>query len=126
MAKAIKDYTGAYGAGDRDRLVGAFAEGGHVAFGAGKPIEGEEALRKAHERIGTFNFRVERVHECGPSSQAVEGKMIALRKGEELVEHAVPFAAFADLVDGGNKFTSFRLYYDVGKVYAAIKIADAE
>ena len=106
--------------------MGAFAEGGHVAFSAGKIIEGEEALRKAHERIGTFNFRVERVHDCGPNSQAVEGKMIALRRGEELVEHAVPFAAFADLVEDGAKFMSFRLYYDVGKVYAAIKIADAD
>ena len=123
MTDAIHRYCEAYGAGDREGVVSAFALDGSVSFNRSAPIVGTSALREFHEQVGNFNFRIERSYDIDATTQAVEGWMTVKKEGQELQDKAVAFAAIVELTGDKQQMQDLRLYYDVGSIMGALEAA---
>jgi hypothetical protein len=122
LARPLQTYFDAYRAGDRDRLASAFTDDAVVIFNRGQRVEGLDAIRKAHEQIGVFCYRVERVLDAG-QAQVVEGALFALKDGKEIEDIPLPFAAVADLSDDGEKIRSLSITYNTVRLREAMERA---
>lgn len=122
-AHPIGTYFAAYRAGDRERLLTTFTDDATVIFNRGKPIEGLEAIGKAHEQIGVFCYQVQRNVDAGPKLQVVEGALYALKDGKEIEDIPLAFTAVADLSDDGQKMRSLSITYNTARLREAIERA---